>query len=126
MAFSNLSLQDCTDTDRSKGSYIIFYQGVKIDHGTHVPVPVSQSNAESDYNAACTSGMALAHFRMLIHELFNKDPDIFPEEAPLVILDIKSDVCMDKNGKDTKHTRHISRIVNFVRNGGKYNIQNID
>ena len=54
---------------------------------------------------------------MLIHELFNKEPDIVPEEDPLIILDSKSDVCMHKNGKDTKHTRNISRIVNFVRNG---------
>ena len=35
--------------------------------GTHVPGPVAQSSAESEYNAACTAGMALAHFRMLVH-----------------------------------------------------------
>ena len=34
--------------------------------------------------------MDLAHFRMLIHELLNKDQDIFLEEAPIVILDSKS------------------------------------
>ena len=28
------------------------------------------------YNVACTTGMALAHFRMLIHNFFNKDPYI--------------------------------------------------
>ena len=61
--------------------------------------------------------MALAYFRMLINELLNKDPDLVPEEAPLIILDIKSDIFMDKNLKDTKHTRHISGRVNFVRNG---------
>ena len=54
---------------------------------------------------------------MLIHEFFIKDPDIVPEEAPLIILDSKSDVCMDNNGKYTKNTRHIPRRVNFVRNG---------
>ena len=59
--------------------------------------------------------MALAHFRMLIHEFFNKYPDIVPEEDPLIILDIKSGVCMDKNGKDVKHTRHIYRRVNFCK-----------
>ena len=53
--------------------------------------------------------MALAHFRMLIRELLNKDPDIVPEEYPLIVLDSKSDMCMAKNGKDTKHTRNISR-----------------
>ena len=60
MAFSNSSWQDFPDTGRSTGAYIIFYQGGPIDHGTHVSVPVVQSSAESEYNAACTAGMALA------------------------------------------------------------------
>ena len=57
--------------------------------------------------------MALAHFRMLIHEFLNKDPDIVPEESPLIVLDSKSDMCMAKNGKDTKHTIHIARRIHF-------------
>ena len=61
--------------------------------------------------------MDLSHFRKLIHELFNKDPDIVPEEAPLIILDIKYAMCMANTGKYTKHTRHITRRVYFVRNG---------
>ena len=96
---------------------MIFYQRGPIDHCTHVPGPVSQSCAESQYNAACTAGIALAHFRMLIHELLNKDPDIVPEEALLIVLDSKSAMCMANNVKDTKHTRHISRRIHFVRNG---------
>ena len=56
----------------------------------------------------------------------NKDPDIFPEEAPLIILYIKSTVCMAKNGKDTKHTRHISRRVHLVRNGENSKMHKID
>ena len=43
--------------------------------------------------------MALVHLRMLIHELLNKDPDIFPEEAPLIVLDSKYAICMANNGK---------------------------
>ena len=89
MAFSDSSWQDCPYNGRSKGAYIILYQGGPIDHGTHVPGPVSQSSAESEYNSACTAGMALAHFRMLIHEFLNKDPDIVPEEAHLIVLDSK-------------------------------------
>ena len=53
--------------------------------------------------------MDLAHFRILIHELLNKDPYIVPEESPMIILDIKSDIFMPNNGKDTKHTRNIAR-----------------
>ena len=33
---------------------------------------------------------------------------------------------MAKNGKDTKHTRHISRRMHFVRNGEKCKMQKID
>ena len=45
MAFSDYSWQDCPDTGRSIGAYIIFYQGGPIDHGIHVPGPVAQSSA---------------------------------------------------------------------------------
>ena len=40
-----------------------------------------------------------------------------PEEAPLIVLDSNSTIGMANNGNDTKHTRQISRIFNFVRNG---------
>ena len=53
---------------------------------------------------------------MLIQELLNKDPYIVPEEAPLIILDSNSAACMAKNCKDTKHTSHIARKLNFVIN----------
>ena len=33
---------------------------------------------------------------------------------------------MAKNGKDTKHTRHIERIMHFVRNGEKCKMHKID
>ena len=39
MDFSDFSWQDCPDTERSTGAYIIFFQGGPIDHGTHVPGP---------------------------------------------------------------------------------------
>ena len=70
--------------------------------------------------------MALAHFRMLIHELLNKDTYIVPEEAPLIVLDSKSDICMAKNGKDTKQTIHIARIMHLVRNVENYKMHKID
>ena len=69
--------------------------------------------------------MDLSHFRMLINELLNKDPDIFPEEAPLIILDIKSDMCMAKNSKDTKNTSHIARMMDFVRSDEKCKMHKI-
>ena len=70
--------------------------------------------------------MALAYFRMLVHDLLNEDPEIVPKEYPLIFLDSKYAMCMAKNGKDTKHTRHIARRMNFVRNGEKFKMHQID
>ena len=60
--------------------------------------------------------MALEKPRVLINELLDKDPDIVPEEAPIIIFHIKSSVCMANNDKNTKYIRHIARKVYFVRN----------
>ena len=44
----------------------------------------------------------------------------------MIVLYSKSDVCMTKNVKYTKHTRHIARRIHFVRNGEKCNMHKID
>ena len=49
-----------------------------------------------------------------------------PKEAPLIVLYSKSAVCMDNNGKDNKHTRHIARRMHFVRNGEKCKMHKIE
>ena len=54
-----------------------------------------------------------------------KDPYIVPEEAPLIILDSKSSLCISKNGKDNNHTRHIERIVHLIMNFENCRMQNI-
>ena len=41
-------------------------------------------------------------------------------------MDSESDMCMSKNVKYTKHTRHIARRMNLVRNGEKWNMHKID
>ena len=100
----------------------MFYQGVPIDHCTHVTGSVDKYSSESKYNAEFTAGMDLSHFRMLNNELSNKDPYVVPEQAPLIILDIKSDVCTDKNGKDNKPTRKIPRRMHYVRRNEEINL----
>ena len=70
--------------------------------------------------------MALANFRMLIHELLNKDTDIVTKETSLIFFDGKSAMCMAKNGKDAKHTRHIARRIHFVSYGEKRKMHKID
>ena len=49
-----------------------------------------------------------------------------PKEAPLIVLDRKSAMCMARKGKYTKHTRHIARRMNFLRNGEKCKMHKID
>ena len=66
--------------------------------------------------------MDLAHFRMLNNELLKKDPYVVPEQALLIILDIKYHICMAKNGKDAKNTKHISRRILSVINGEECNL----
>ena len=66
---------------------------------------------------------------------FNKDPNIAPEEDPMIILDINYAVCMSNNGKDTKHTRHIARrmylsfevhkLEMFSSNPGKVHLEGL-
>ena len=38
----------------------------------------------------------------------------------------KSAICISKNFKDNKHTRHIARRMHFVRNGEKFKMNIID
>ena len=70
--------------------------------------------------------MNLARLRVLIHDFLNKDTDIVPEEAPIIILDRNSNVCMSKNGKYTNHTRHFARRVHLVRDGKIFKMHRID
>ena len=101
------------------------YQGGPIDNFTHVPGLVEQSIAEIEYNASCTSVMAISYFRMINNKLLNKYLDSVPEKASLIILYIKSDIYMSNNGKDTKHTRQISIGIHFVRIGEECNLNKI-
>ena len=50
---------------------------------------------------------------------FYKDPYIVPGEAPMIVLDSKSAMCMNNNVKYTKHKMHIARRMHLVRNSEK-------
>ena len=78
MVFSDSSCQDCPDTGRSTGVYIVFYQGGSTDNFTYVPGPVAQSSSESECNKSCTAGMAISNFKILNNEFLNKYPDVVP------------------------------------------------
>ena len=78
MVLSDSSSQDYPYTSRSKGTCIMFDQFGSIDHCKHVPGPVAQSSADSEYYSACNEVIALAYFRMLNNDFFNKDTDVVP------------------------------------------------
>ena len=42
------------------------------------------------------------------------------------VLDCKSSMCVDKNGKEANYTSHIASRMHFVRNGEKCKMHNID
>ena len=65
MVLSHSRWYTCSDPGRSTGAYTVYYQGLPIDKCTHVPGPVSQSSAESEYNEEFTAVMALSHSIML-------------------------------------------------------------
>ena len=78
MVFYDSRWQDCPYIGRSTVAYIVFHQGLTIDRWTHYPGTFSQSSAESEYTAACTSGIDLVHFRILNNEFLYKVPGSFP------------------------------------------------
>ena len=47
-----------------------------------------------------SSGMDPAHLRMINNKFMNKVTDLVTSQAPIIILDGKSDVCMSNNGND--------------------------
>ena len=52
MVFSDSIYKDFPKTGRNTGAYTVFYQGVPIDHCTHVLGPVAQYCSESEYNGS--------------------------------------------------------------------------
>ena len=78
MVFHDSICQDCPDTGRIAGAYIVLDQGGTFDHCTHITGPVSQSSAEIKYNSSFREGMALSHFMMLNNNFSNTDLYVVP------------------------------------------------
>ena len=65
--------------------------------------------------------MVPAHSNMQNNEFLNEDSGVVPEQAPLIILNRKSDIFMADTSKATKRTRHIYIRIRFVGNGEEFN-----
>ena len=113
IVFTDSSWQDCPDTSRSTGCYLIYLFGSLVDAASFVPNPIALSSAEAEYNACAFALTAALH----VKQVYNKMNKLHPD-APLTIpmfVDSSSAIAMMNNDKDTKRTRHIQRRIHFVR-----------
>jgi hypothetical protein len=110
---ADTSFQDCVDTLRSTGGYLIFFQGGVIDQNSSMPSIISASSCEAEYCNASLAAMAGAYCRKVLNEIFGRQTD-----SPLTIpmgLDSKSAIDTANSFKDTQSTRHIARRYHYVR-----------
>ncbi|KAG7357481.1 hypothetical protein IV203_002169 [Nitzschia inconspicua] len=110
--FTDSSFQDCPDTTKSTGGYLIFMRGV-VDNSSHLAGVVCHSSCEAEYCHATSGLMAAAFIRKVFNEILG-----FNSDKPLTIpLGIDSQSAMDtaNSHKETSRTRHIARRYHYVR-----------
>ena len=121
LTFTDSSWNDCIDTGRSTGGYIILRQAGAIDYGPHLPVPVAMSSSEAKYISAAVACMKVSHIRMLEYDFkhfgsqsYDLDNPIY--EQPRIIVDNEAAIAMSKCNKDTAGNRHVVEdIIMYVR-----------
>ena len=107
------SFQDCPDTARSTGGYLIFLQGACVDHVSTMPQLIAQSSCEAEYSMGSLSTMASIYQTKIYNEFEGHDSD-----RPITIpigLDSKSAIDTAKSERETQRTRHIARRYHFMR-----------
>ena len=109
------SWQDCPDTGRSTGAFVLFSQGGAVDYNTFVPSPVAMSSAEAEYNAGAMAGMTMAHIRMLQNKLSGHEADIIKNGPIPMYCDSASAVTIVNSEKDIRSLRHCKRRLLFMR-----------
>jgi hypothetical protein len=76
ICFTDSSFQDCPDTARSTGGYLIFMQGTAIDAKSTMPTLASQSTCEAEEYCTCAlATMACYSVRKIYNEFYGLDPD---------------------------------------------------
>jgi hypothetical protein len=111
--FTDLSFQDCPDTNRSTGGNLTFIQGAVVEAVSTMPILVSQSTCEAEYCMASLCVMAGSYIKKVFNEISGHYSD-----RPLTIpVGTDSQSAMDtvNSPKETNRTRHIVRRLHFVR-----------
>jgi hypothetical protein len=112
VCFSDSSFQDCPDSGRSTGGYLVFVQGAVVDVTSTMPQLVAWSTCEAEYCMGALAAMASFFIRKVHNELQGIDPD-YPLTIPIGI-DSKSAMDTAVSYKETQRTRHFSRRF-FIR-----------
>ena len=113
LLFTDSSWQDCVDTSRSTGAFVVYVFGSFVDGASFVPVPIALSSAEAEYNAAAFAITATIHLKQVFNSLLGRHPDA--PQTFLTFVDSTCAIAMMNNEKDSKYTRHIERRVHFIR-----------
>ncbi len=111
--FTDSSWQDCPDTSRSTGCYLIFCQGGIVDSASFVPDPIALSSAEAEYQIAAFGISGCEHTRQVFQEMHGLDADT-ALTIP-ILTDSQSAMAMASSDRDTRRTRHIRRRYHYVR-----------
>jgi hypothetical protein len=113
ICFTDSSFQDCPDTARSTGGYLIFMQGATIDVKSTMPTLVSQSTCEAEYCICSLAAMACYYVRKIYNEFHGLDQD---HHLTIPIgIDSQSAIDTANSFRDTQRTKHIARRFHFVR-----------
>ena len=121
LTFSESSWNNCIDTGRSKGGYMIWRQSDAVDYVSHLPVPVAMSSGEAEYISAAVACTKASHIRMLEYDFkflgsksYDLDNPIF--EPSRIIIDNEAAIAMSKCNKDTAGNRHVLEdIIMYIR-----------
>jgi hypothetical protein len=111
--FTDSSWQDCPDTSRSTGCYLVFCQGGIVDGASFVPDPIALSSAEAEYQVAAFGVSGCEHARQVFQEMHGLDADT-ALTIP-IFTDSQSGIAMATSDRDTRRTRHIRRRFHYVR-----------
>jgi hypothetical protein len=110
---SDLSFQDCLDTSRSTGGYMLMMRGGVVDAASQMPSLVTHSTGESEYCQGTLALMASSYVKKVYNELNGRDAD-----TPLTIpigVDSKAATDIAASEKDTKRTRHMQCRMHYWR-----------
>jgi hypothetical protein len=113
IAVSDSSFDDCPDTHRSTGGFMIHWQGGVVEGVSIMPPVMSVSVGEAEYCTGALAAMAISFHRKVYNEFLGRDAD-----HPLTVamgMDSKAAIDIALSPRETKRTKHIQRRYHYLR-----------